>query len=351
MTNAARKEYLSLSPDAYSRFFICKELLKKNFNKTPIKLLDVGGGSKYFHQALDEDKLPYQLTVIDLLPQNEKDPNYRYVQGDATKMKFADNSFDAVVSMDVLEHISDERKANFLQECYRVAKDLVIIAAPFELPETDQAERLANEFYRSLHDRDHPWLSEHFQQNKPKKEVIKKEIDQFGCSYIKFESNYLPDWLKIILVNFLPASLVDPVAVRDLNHFYNENLFSLDDFKEPGYRWFYVLYKNPKLAKKFDQYFKIEDSVFDQLTLEQKLTNLLTQQLLRTKVNLERKLAETAERLENMTKENVELAAQLKDTVGHAGNLQKMLDDIHRSKAYKLARGLGSFHRKITGKL
>ena len=59
MTNANSVEYFQLNPDAFTRFFICKEILRKHYNDSPIKLLDVGGGSKYFRTALLHDKLPY----------------------------------------------------------------------------------------------------------------------------------------------------------------------------------------------------------------------------------------------------------------------------------------------------
>ena len=71
MSTTKDDRYLELNPDAFTRFYICKEILKKDFGKKPIKILDVGGGSKYFRSALLQDKLPYELTVIDILPKPE----------------------------------------------------------------------------------------------------------------------------------------------------------------------------------------------------------------------------------------------------------------------------------------
>jgi ubiquinone/menaquinone biosynthesis C-methylase UbiE len=45
-------------------------------------------------------------------------PNLRYFQADATALPFLNNTFDAVVMADVLEHLPDLRRA--LAEAYRV---------------------------------------------------------------------------------------------------------------------------------------------------------------------------------------------------------------------------------------
>lgn len=323
-------EYLSLGPDAFSRFFICKEILKKTFNQKPIKLLDVGGNSKYFYQSLELDKLPYELSVIDILPPSLKDSHNHYIQGDATKMELADNSFDAVVSMDVLEHIRDSKKTSFLRECYRVAKDLVVIAAPFDTSEHDQAEKMANDYYRHLHGQDHPWLLEHFQQNKPKKLTVESELKSFGSPYIRFESNHLPLWLKMILLNFTPDNLASFAKVQKLNHWYNKNLLRLGDFNPPGYRWFYVIYKNPDLVKKFNQYFELEYSTSGQLSLEQKFTELFTEELTTSFYR----------------EENARLEREISLKRARINNLGAVLDTIGRSKSYRLLCLPGTLRQK-----
>jgi len=346
MSTTKDDRYLELNPDAFTRFYICKEILKKDFGKKPIKILDVGGGSKYFRSALLQDKLPYELTVIDILPKPEELTGYTYVQGDATKMKFVDGSFDAVVSMDVLEHVADEKKVAFIQECYRVAKDLVVIAGPFESPETTEAEEFGNDFFRSLHGREHPWLIEHFEQNKPTKELMETQIKKLGCQYLEFEGNHLPSWLRLLLVNFIPESIIDYKKVRQLNRFYNENFLSLNDFATPGYRHFYLLYKNPTLKKEFNDYFSPEVSISRQLILEHKITDIFASELVGLRLEAHQKEGQ----LKAASTEIRELTTRLEDTARHAGNLQTMLDDVHNSKAYKLANRLRGISRKVTGK-
>lgn len=335
-------DYLSLNPDAFTRFHICKEILAQSFGQKAVKLLDVGGGSQYFRVALEQAKLSYQLTVIDILPPPQEVNGYAYVQGDATKMDFADESFDAVVSMDVLEHVSDAQKATFLQECYRVAKDLVVIAAPFDSPAVTEAETMANDFFRSFHGRDHPWLIEHFEQNKPKVALIEREIARFGCPYLHFESNHLPAWLKMILINFMPHFLIDPTKVRGLNQLYNNHLLALRDFDSPGYRQFYILYKKPTLAKTFEQYFKPRSAAHYQLTLESKTTELFVTPL----QEAEKLLTASAHLLEK----NLALTHEIEQRRTTTASLTALLEEINASKSYQVLRWPGALRSALKGK-
>jgi SAM-dependent methyltransferase len=100
-------------------------------NKT---LLDVGCGkgepaqfinrkSKFFAVGLDAFE-PY-------LSQCQKDKIYSaYVQGDVRQLPFADNSFDVVICLEVLEHLEKEDGENLLKELERVAKRQVILSTP-----------------------------------------------------------------------------------------------------------------------------------------------------------------------------------------------------------------------------
>lgn len=46
-------------------------------------------------------------------------------------LPFKENSFDAVFSLDVLEHINKEERKKFVKELMRVAEEKVIICAPY----------------------------------------------------------------------------------------------------------------------------------------------------------------------------------------------------------------------------
>jgi len=57
-------------------------------------------------------------------------PTVKYIQGDITKMLFADSEFDIVLCTEVLEHLQDPSAA--LREIRRVAKSGILLTVPHE---------------------------------------------------------------------------------------------------------------------------------------------------------------------------------------------------------------------------
>ncbi|MBM3282938.1 class I SAM-dependent methyltransferase [Candidatus Gottesmanbacteria bacterium] len=82
-------------------------------------ILDVGCGAGLYTNLFCVNN--NNVTGLDLQEVVDQTKiRFRFVKGDALKMPFIDSSFDAVVSFDVIEHLSDDRL--FLRECYRVLK-------------------------------------------------------------------------------------------------------------------------------------------------------------------------------------------------------------------------------------
>ncbi len=58
-------------------------------------------------------------------------PRIDSVQGDASRLAYADNSFDAVLCSEVLEHIPSPTLEKVCSELVRVAADAVVIGVPY----------------------------------------------------------------------------------------------------------------------------------------------------------------------------------------------------------------------------
>ncbi|HEX4772427.1 MAG TPA: class I SAM-dependent methyltransferase [Bryobacteraceae bacterium] len=99
-------------------------LLPKNRSS----VLDIGARDGYFSEIL---KKHFQRVVaLDLVKPSWKIPGVETVAGDATRLQFAENSFDCVFCAEVLEHIPDLEAA--CAEIVRVARHQVIIGVPYK---------------------------------------------------------------------------------------------------------------------------------------------------------------------------------------------------------------------------
>lgn len=98
-----------------------------------LELLDIGcgtganlpmlaqvAGQDGFVTALDYSPLALQFAAKELNKQHEADGSIALLRGDATRLPFADNRFDVVTMLDVLEHVEDDCAA--VSEIYRVLK-------------------------------------------------------------------------------------------------------------------------------------------------------------------------------------------------------------------------------------
>ena len=107
------------------------------FNPTrQTRILDVGGLPRFWQNV----PIKAQVTIINLGPlaPHEADfltPNQTFMQADATKLPWADQSFDVVFSNSVIEHVGSwEKQIAFARECQRVGKSWWIQTPAREFP-------------------------------------------------------------------------------------------------------------------------------------------------------------------------------------------------------------------------
>lgn len=243
-----------LSPDGFSRFFFLADILRQAYEgtDTTVSILDVGGASEFLEQQLKACGIRYALTVLDVLPK-PKGLESEYIQADATKMTLEDGSFDVVVSTDVIEHIPQDLKRNFITECVRVSKHFCVIAGPFDTTGVNEAEVVVNDFNKGLFGVGQGWLEEHFQYGKPSIQLFESLLNELHVEYGHFGTQNLIMWLLNTHINLIDAKLgLNTAAHKEINSFYGEHILRMNETVSPTYRHFFVAYKDPAFKERID---------------------------------------------------------------------------------------------------
>jgi glycosyltransferase involved in cell wall biosynthesis/ubiquinone/menaquinone biosynthesis C-methylase UbiE len=93
-------------------------------------LLDIGGRDGYISSLLT-DRFEH-VTCLDLENPQVANDRVHSVSGNVTRLEYADNSFDAVLCAEVLEHIPPQLLSEACSEISRVAKHTVVVGVPYQ---------------------------------------------------------------------------------------------------------------------------------------------------------------------------------------------------------------------------
>ena len=221
----------------------------KSLRKDKVRILDVGGYKGITSLFSPQD----EVIICDLFDVDE--PNY--VKGDGRKLPFKDGEFDFVVSFDTYEHVPRDGREQFMAELVRVAKEGVIVAAPFDNEDgtVHLAEVSLNEYHKKLYEgKEHPWLQEHIDFRIPKRDEIEALLKKQKMDYVSMASNDLYSWALFQTIYF-SIDLDDDLRGRadDINRFYNTNFEQIDPADDnTSYRRIYFISKNKKNIEQVD---------------------------------------------------------------------------------------------------
>ncbi|MAT96718.1 MAG: hypothetical protein CL608_06200 [Anaerolineaceae bacterium] len=147
--------------DLYERHIIVSQLLQEALPTVANQqVLDVGGRIDLLDRFL-----PYP--TISINPDGTG-----HILGDGGSLPFANETFDAVVNIDTLEHLPGQIRLPFIQECLRVSQQTVIVAAPYGSEAHMQLEKELNELHIRKVGRPHQYLSEHVEYGLPSPEQL-----------------------------------------------------------------------------------------------------------------------------------------------------------------------------------
>ena len=152
-----RLRNLAMTYDVYERHAVVGGLLGERLagNATESRVLDVGG-----RVGLLDRFLPAK--VVSVNPDGSAD-----VVANGCELPFFDRAFDAVVTIDTLEHLPGTERLAFVEECLRVAGRYVVVAAPFGSEGHSACEEGLERIHRSVLGEPHAYLAEHVRYGLP----------------------------------------------------------------------------------------------------------------------------------------------------------------------------------------
>ena len=101
------------------------------------RTLDIACGTGFLTRHLHGEVVGLDQSPQMLDEARRKAPDARFVEGDALDLPFEDGEFDRVFTSFFYGHLEGEDSARFVDECRRVARELVFVEASRERAEVD----------------------------------------------------------------------------------------------------------------------------------------------------------------------------------------------------------------------
>lgn len=231
---AAEQDSLLRRPfDHFARYRLAGEVVEATTGPRS-RVLDVGGGPGSLQAFLPEA----DVTSTDVaLPGSWHAQAPDLVLADGASLPFADDAFDAVVSLDTLEHVIPASRAAFLEECARVARGYVLVVCPYGTTGVADADEALRAYVRARFGPDFPTtriLDEHLGYGHPDLDATVASLSQHGVVDV-LPSGRLDRWYAGMVAFFHLMALGDDEPVEVAQRFLNRSQYAAD-MVEPAYR-------------------------------------------------------------------------------------------------------------------
>jgi SAM-dependent methyltransferase len=144
----------------------------------PKKILEVGSGSyglaEFSHRGIIGCDICFPGVIL---------PNLTPVSASCLALPFSAGAFDLVISMDMLEHISERDRPTVIKELVRVSSKHIVIGFPCGKRARVWDFRLLR-FCKRLNMNIPDWLTEHSHIEFPEEQEISDVLNKLGLQYI-----------------------------------------------------------------------------------------------------------------------------------------------------------------------
>lgn len=223
--------------DHFQRYAPTAEIIRGSGNAIT-SVLEVGANRQRLLGALLPD---HACLYTDIEPQGE---SADFVVADARNLPFEDKSQDAVVALDVLEHIPVEFRRIAVQEMARTAKRLVVVCCPTDTPWARAADRDLNAMWDRFFGEPYPWLREHDQFGLVVASDVWLPLEEAGFTVMQFGQGNPSLWAALMRAHFAKEVVPELAAiVAAADRIYNTTLATADR-GERSYRQFFVGFRD-----------------------------------------------------------------------------------------------------------
>ena len=189
--------------DQYQRYTFLRKAFAIAFERNPagsgagpVTVLDVGSGPENLTATFLGPS--YRVTRSDIESHGQSD---MIVLQPGRPLEVSDGAFDAVVLLEVLEHVPPGERLALIRECLRAARHLVVITCPTGSPEVAAAENRIGEAFAAVTKRAHPFLSQHQLCGLPTVEEMGGYLDVAGFPYVAVDNVRLDHWEAYLLLD------------------------------------------------------------------------------------------------------------------------------------------------------
>lgn len=230
---ALDEEQLRRPFDHYARYRLAAEVVTMTVGPDA-RVLDLGGGPGSLQAFLPAAA----VVACDLTAPSEwHDRAPALVLADGARLPFGTDAFDAVVSLDTLEHVPPRSRQRFLDEVGRVAGGWALVVCPYATPGVADADAALLAYVRNRFAPDLPTiriLEEHLTYGHPDLEESRDRLATHG-PVATIPSGRLDRWFAGMITFFHLLALGDDEPVEVSQRFINRNLYTAD-LAGPAYR-------------------------------------------------------------------------------------------------------------------